>query len=90
MTLRMEKKDLTSNPKRNLSEAKISEEYIIKDVISVDKELKDFLFTLFLQSLDHITFLTGEQGHACSVAWISIPRPRAPLAVSTTRDATFP
>ncbi|QEN09900.1 ferrous iron transport protein A [Oceanispirochaeta crateris] len=38
-------KTLTDSPS-NLTEAKISKEYIIKDIIADDQDLKDFLFTL--------------------------------------------
>ncbi|MGL1893364.1 MAG: ferrous iron transport protein A [Spirochaetaceae bacterium] len=31
---------------KNLSEANINEEYIIRDIVSDDEELKNFLFTL--------------------------------------------
>ncbi|HOV27607.1 MAG TPA: FeoA family protein [Pseudobacteroides sp.] len=43
---------------RNLAEAQINEEYTIKDIKSVDEELKNFLFTLGCYKGETVTVLS--------------------------------
>ena len=46
------------NSSRNLSEANVDQEYIIRDIVSDDKELKDFLFTLGCFKGETVTVLS--------------------------------
>jgi ferrous iron transport protein A len=46
VNLDFDKNETLSDSPSNLTEAKISKEYIIKDIIADDQDLKDFLFTL--------------------------------------------
>ena len=42
----------------NLSEAKVGEEYIVKDIVAEDEELKSFLFSLGCYSGEPITVIS--------------------------------
>lgn len=46
----------------NLSEAKIGEEYIVKDIVADDEELKSFLFSLGCYSGEPITVISHIKG----------------------------
>ncbi len=46
----------------NLSEAKVLEEYIVKDIASEDEELKSFLFSLGCYSGEPITVISHLKG----------------------------
>ena len=46
MALSSEYPEVTQYRAQNLAEAKINQEYIIKDVVAVDNEIINFLFTL--------------------------------------------
>ncbi|MDD6102859.1 MAG: FeoA family protein [Clostridiales bacterium] len=46
----------------NLSDAKIGEEYIVKDVVAEDEELKSFLFSLGCYSEEPITVISHIKG----------------------------
>lgn len=46
----------------NLSEAKIGEEYIVKDIVADDEELKAFLFSLGCYSGEPITVISHIKG----------------------------
>ena len=46
----------------NLSEAKIGEEYIVKDIVADDEELKSFLFSLGCYSGEPITVISHFKG----------------------------
>ncbi len=49
---------LSSNGFNNLSEANINEEYIIKDIVTDDEELNNFLFTLGCFAGEAITIIS--------------------------------
>ena len=46
----------------NLSDAKIGEEYIIKDIVTDDEELEAFLFSLGCYSGEPITVVDRKRG----------------------------
>ena len=46
----------------NLSEAKVGEEYIIKDIATEDEELESFLFSLGCYSGEPITVISHIKG----------------------------
>ena len=46
----------------NLSEAKVGEEYIVKDIVAEDEELKSFLFSLGCFSGEPITVISHNKG----------------------------
>ena len=46
----------------NLSEAKVGEEYIIKDIVTEDEELVSFLFSLGCYSGEPITVISHLKG----------------------------
>ena len=46
----------------NLSEAKVGEEYIVKDIVADDEELKSFLFSLGCYSGEPITVISHIKG----------------------------
>ena len=46
----------------NLSEAKVGEEYIIKDIVTEDEELVSFLFSLGCYSGEPITVISHIRG----------------------------
>ena len=46
----------------NLSQAKIGEEYIVKDIVAEDEELKSFLFSLGCYSGEPITVISQIKG----------------------------
>ena len=52
---------------RTLAEAKVSEEYIVKDIVADDEELVDFLFSLGCYSGEPITVISKVIG-GCIVA----------------------
>ena len=51
----------------SLSEAKIGEEYMVKDIIVEDEELKSFLFSLGCYSGEPITVISRKR-NSCVVA----------------------
>lgn len=46
----------------NLAEAKVGEEYIVRDVVAEDEELKSFLFSLGCYSGEPITVISHING----------------------------
>lgn len=46
----------------NLSDAKVGEEYFVKDIIAEDEELKSFLFSLGCYSGEPITVISHIKG----------------------------
>ena len=46
----------------NLADAKIGEEYLVKDIVSEDEELKAFLFSLGCYSGEPITVISHIKG----------------------------
>ena len=46
----------------NLSEAKVGEEYIVKDIVTDDEEFKSFLFSLGCYSGEPITVISHIKG----------------------------
>lgn len=46
----------------NLTDAKIGEEYIVKDILAEDEELKSFLFSLGCYSGEPITVISHIKG----------------------------
>ena len=46
----------------NLADAKIGEEYIVKDILAEDEELKSFLFSLGCYSGEPITVISHIKG----------------------------
>ena len=46
----------------NLSEVKVGEEYIVKDIVAEDEELKSFLFSLGCYSGEPITVISHIKG----------------------------
>lgn len=50
--------DVNRSGARNLAEAQINEEYTIKEIKSVDEELKNFLFTLGCYKGETVTVLS--------------------------------
>ena len=46
----------------NLSEAKEGKEYIVKDILTDDEELNEFLFSLGCYSGEPITVITHRKG----------------------------
>lgn len=46
----------------NLADAKIGEEYIVKDIMAEDEELKSFLFSLGCYSGEPITVISHLKG----------------------------
>ena len=46
----------------NLTDAKIGEEYIVKDILAEDEELKSFLFSLGCYSGEPITIISHIKG----------------------------
>ena len=46
----------------NLADAKVYEEYIVKDIIAEDEELKSFLFSLGCYSGEPITVISHIKG----------------------------
>ncbi len=46
----------------NLAEAKVGEEYIVKDIVAEDEELKSFLFSLGCYSGEPITVISHIKG----------------------------
>lgn len=46
----------------NLVEAKVGEEYIVKDIMAVDEELKSFLFSLGCYSGEPVTVISHIKG----------------------------
>ena len=58
-----DKEDPASNSAMNLSEAEINQEYIIRDIVSDDEELKNFLFTLGCFKGEKITVLSALSGN---------------------------
>ena len=46
----------------NLADAKVLEEYIVKDIIAEDEELKSFLFSLGCYSGEPITVISHVKG----------------------------
>ena len=58
-----DKQDSDLNSSGNLSEAQINHEYIIRDIISDDEELKNFLFTLGCFKGEKVTVLSALSGN---------------------------
>lgn len=46
----------------NLTEANVSEEYIIKDIVTDDEELESFLFSLGCYSGEPVTVVSRKRG----------------------------
>ena len=46
----------------NLTEAKLGEDVVVKDIVSDDEELKSFLFSLGCYSGETITVVTKKRG----------------------------
>ncbi len=51
----------------NLSDANLGEEYIVKDIVADDEELKSFLFSLGCYSGEPITVISRKR-NSCVVA----------------------
>lgn len=51
----------------NLADANIGEEYIVKDIVADDEELKSFLFSLGCYSGEPITVVSRKRG-SCVVS----------------------
>lgn len=46
----------------NLTEAKVGEDYMVKDIVTDDEELKSFLFSLGCYSGEPITLISHKRG----------------------------
>lgn len=46
----------------NLTEAQVGEDYIVKDIVTEDEELKGFLFSLGCYSGETITLVSHKRG----------------------------